>query len=171
MGKRIAPIKYEKAQKELIYQLEQTAETASAYFFDLAMAQRSMNWRKKIWPIQISVSHRRRKIQNCFHRQGRLLTLKLDRVNAQNSLQNAEIDLKRAMFALAAYLNLDKNTTIKLNLPDYPKEMFITIDDALMYAKENNPQYLESEQQILQSEQALEKTKIEAFFNAGLSAT
>ena len=88
-----------------------------------------------------------------------LLTLKLDRVNAQNSLQNAEIDLKRAMFALAAYLNLDKNTTIKLNLPDYPKEMFITIDDALMYAKENNPQYLESEQQILQSEQALEKQK------------
>ncbi len=37
--KRIAPVRYEKAQQELIYQLEQTAETATAYFFDLAMAQ------------------------------------------------------------------------------------------------------------------------------------
>ena len=37
--KKIAPVKYEKAQKELIHQLEETAEMATVYFFDLAMAQ------------------------------------------------------------------------------------------------------------------------------------
>jgi outer membrane protein TolC len=170
--KRIAPIKYEKAQKEFIYQLEQTAETASAYFFDLAMAQAEYELAKEnVANSDTLYRIGEEKFKIASIGRADLLTLKLDRVNAQNSLQNAEIDLKRAMFALAAYLNLDKNTTIKLNLPDYPKEMFITVDDALMYAKENNPQYLESEQQILQSEQALEKTKIEAFFNAGLSAS
>lgn len=44
--------------------------------------------------------------------QADLLTLKLDRVNAQNTLQNKASDLKRAMFSLASFLNLDKNTQI-----------------------------------------------------------
>ena len=140
--------------------MEQTAETASAYFFDLAMAQAEYELAKENLANSDTlyrIGEEKFKIASIDRAD--LLTLKLDRVNAQNSLQNAEIDLKRAMFALAAYLNLDKNTTIKLNLPDYPKEMFITVDDALMYAKDNNPQYLESKQQILQSEQTLEKTK------------
>ena len=35
--------------------------------------------------------------------QADLLTLKLDRVNAQNTLQNKASDLKRAMFSLASF--------------------------------------------------------------------
>ena len=51
-----------------------------------------------------------------------LLTLKLDAVNARNTLQNAEISLKRAMFSLASFLNFDKNTEIRLNLPAKMRE-------------------------------------------------
>lgn len=75
------------------------------------------------------------------------------------------------MFALAAYLNLKKDTHISLKLPDYPKEIIITEENALTLAKENNPRYLDSEQQILQSEQVVEKAKVESRFNAGLSAS
>ena len=56
------------------------------------------------------------------------------------------------MFALAAYLNLKKDTRISLKLPDYPKEIIIT-EEMSYIGKENNPRYLDSEQQILQSEQ------------------
>ena len=38
------------------------------------------------------------------------IILKLDAINARNTLQNADIALKRAMFSLASYLNFDKNT-------------------------------------------------------------
>jgi outer membrane protein TolC len=100
-----------------------------------------------------------------------LLTLKLDRVNAENSLQNAEIQLNRAMFALASYLNMDKNTHIRISLPDYPKNMDISVDEALVHAKENNPRYLESKQNILELSQALDRTKKESMFNVGLSAS
>ncbi len=99
--------------------------------------------------------------------QSELLTLKLDRVNAQNSLQNAELRLKRAMFALAAYLNLDKDTKITLQLPDYPKNVIVNVNDALMFAKENNPQYMEHKQRILESEQTLDRTRRESLFSAG----
>lgn len=170
--KKIAPVKYEKAQKELIHQLEQTAETATGYFFDLAMAQAEY----ELAVENLASSDTLYRIGEQRHRiasigQADLLTLRLDKVNAQNSLQNAEINLKRTMFALAAYLNLAKDTRITLKLPGYPREVIITEDEALILARENNPQYLDSEQQILQSEQTVEKAKIESWFNAGLSAS
>ncbi|RNC63782.1 TolC family protein [Proteiniphilum sp. X52] len=170
--KRIAPVKYEKAQKQLIHQLEQTAETATGYFFDLAMAQAEYELAMENLASSDTlyrIGEQKHKIASIG--QADLLTLKLDRVNAQNSLQNAEINLKRTMFALAAYLNLEKDTRITLKLPGYPSEVIITEDEALTLAKENNPQYLDSEQQILQSEQTVEKAKIESWFNAGLSAS
>ena len=170
--KKIEPLKFEKAQKELISELEQTAEHASIYFFDLAMAQADYELAKE----NVSNSEKLYDIGEEKHKiasigQADLLTLKLDRVNARNSLQNAEIRLKRAMFALAAFLNLDKNTKIKLELPGYPGDVDVIVDDALMYAKLNNPQYLESEQRILESQQILDKNKKESLFNAGLSAS
>lgn len=170
--KKIAPVKYEKAQKDLLYQLEQTAETATGYFFDLAMAQAEYELAKE----NLASSDTLYKIGVEKHKiasigQADLLTLKLDRVNAQNSLQNAEINLKRSTFALAAFLNIDKNRRIALKLPDYPNDMLVTVDEALFFARENNPGYLDSEQQVLQSEQSLERTKIESRFNAGVSAS
>jgi outer membrane protein TolC len=170
--KKIAPVKYEKAQKELIYQLEQTAETASDYFFDLAMAQAEYELAVENMASSDTlyrIGEERYKIASIG--QADLLTLRLDKVNAQNSLQNAEINLKRSMFALAAYLNLEKETRITLKLPDYPKDIIITEEEALRLARENNPRYLDSEQQILQSEQTVERAKIESRFNAGLSAS
>lgn len=170
--KKIEPLKFERAQKELIANLEETAETASAYFFDLAMAQAEHqlaqeNRRNSERLYQIG--EEKHKIASIG--QSELLTLKLDRVNAQNSLQNAELRLKRSMFALAAYLNIDKNTKIKLQLPDYPKEVFVRVDDALMYAKENNPQYLSSKQKIWESQQTLDRARRESMFSMGLNAS
>lgn len=170
--KKIEPLKFERAKKELISNLEATAETASGYFFDLAMAQAEYelareNRRNSERLYQIG--EEKHKIASIG--QSELLTLKLDRVNAQNSLQNAELRLKRAMFALAAYLNLDKDTKITLQLPDYPKDVFVNADDALRFAKENNPQYLEHRQRVLESEQTLDRTRRESLFSVGLSAS
>jgi outer membrane protein TolC len=170
--KKIAPLKFEKAQKELISNMEQTAVTASSYFFDLAMAQAEYELAKENLVNSerlFSIGEEKHKIASIG--QADLLTLKLDRVNASNALQNADIQLKRAMFALAAYLKMDKNTPITIHLPDYPKNMDISVEEALKQAKENNPQYLESKQNILQLQQALDRAKKESMFNMGISAS
>lgn len=82
-----------------------------------------------------------------------LLTLKLDVVNARNTLQNAESSLKRAMFSLASFLNLEKNTEIRLLLPSRPGELNIPVDAALDAARSNNPNFLGLRQDILEAEQ------------------
>ena len=170
--KKIAPVKYEKARKELLYQLEQTAETATGYFFELAMAQAEYDLALENLASSDTlyiIGVEKHKIASIG--QADLLTLKLDRVNARNSLQNAEINLKRSMFAMATYLNIDKSRTITLKLPDYPEDVLVAVDEALLFARENNPGYLDSEQQVLQSEQSLERAGIESRFNAGVSAS
>ena len=123
--RKIEPLKYERVKKEFLYNVEKVSETATSYFFSLAMAQAEYNLAKE----NLASTDTLYRIGQQRHRiaaisQADLLTLKLDRVNAQNTLQNKASDLKRAMFSLASFLNLDKNTQIELELPSRPGMLF-----------------------------------------------
>jgi outer membrane protein TolC len=104
--------------------------------------------------------------------QSDLLTLKLDVVNARNTLKNSEIALKRANSAFVSFLNFDKNKKVKLLLPSRPKNMQITVEEALSYARENNPDFLGYQQQLIEGEKEVDKTAKSALFdNASFSAS
>jgi outer membrane protein TolC len=170
--RKIEPVKYEKAKKELLYNLEQVSEEATGYFFDLAMAQTECEMAREnvaSTDTLYRTGERRHRIASIT--QADLLTLKLDAVNARNTLQNAEIDLKRAMFRLVSYLNFDKNTEVRLVLPGRPAHLTVAAEDALRHARENNPQFLALRQQILEAEQKTDRTRKEALFNASLMAS
>ncbi|CEN36797.1 TolC family protein [Capnocytophaga cynodegmi] len=170
--KRIEPIKYEAAQKELLYNLEQTAEEATSYFFNLAMAQAEHKLAKeKIQSADTLYSIGKERFEIAAIRQSDLMTLRLDRINAENALQTAEISVKRAMFALVSYLNLEKDTKILLDIPQKVKNITINPEEALSYAKKNNPNFLKQKIQILELQQTVDKTKREARFNMGVSAS
>ncbi|NDW11620.1 TolC family protein [Bacteroides sp. 214] len=170
--RKIEPLKFEKIKKEFIYNTEQVAESAISYFFKLATAQVEYNLAKD--EVASSDTLYRMGLQRhqiAAISQSNLLTLKLDHVNARNRLQNASISLKRAMFSLASFLNLDRNTEIELVLPQRPQDMMIPVDAALTYAKENNPTLLGLKQSIWEAERNVDKTKKESRFNASLSAS
>ena len=170
--KRIEPLKYEKAKKELLYNLETVNEQATNFFFNLAMAQVEYDMARDnvaTTDTLYRTGQERHKIAAIS--QADLLTLKLDAINARNTLQNADIALKRAMFSLASYLNFDKNTQIRLRLPSHPRNMELPVDQALMLARENNPKFLDLRQQILEAEQQVDKTKKETLFNASFNAS
>lgn len=170
--RKLEPLKYEKAKKELLYNIEAVSEQATTYFFALAMAQAEYDLAKDnvaSTDTLYRTGQQRHKIASIS--QADLLTLKLDAINARNTLQNAEITLKRAMFSLASYLNLDKNTRIILRLPGKPRPLDLSADRALALAKENNPDFLGLQQDILEAEQQVDKTQKEALFNASVSAS
>ena len=171
-ARKIEPLKYEKAKKELLYNMEQVSEEATGYFFDLALAQTEYEMARE----NVSSTDTLYRTGEQRHRiasitQADLLTLKLDAVNARNTLQNAEIDLKRAMFRLVSYLNFDKNTEVRLILPGRPGRLNVNADEALMHARENNPQFLALRQQIMEAEQQVDRTRKEAMFNASVLAS
>lgn len=170
--RKIEPLKYEKAKKELLYNHENISVEVTDQFFNLAMAQAEYDLARENVTSTDTLYRtglQRHKIASIS--QADLLTLKLDAVNAKNTLQNADIALKRAMFNLASYLNLDKNTEIQLRLPGRPRAMEISADEALALSRENNPGFLELRQQILEAEQEVDRTKKEALMNASFRAS
>lgn len=170
--RKIEPIKYEKAKKELIFNRENVSVEVTNHFFNLAMAQAEYDLALEnvsSTDTLYRTGMQRHKIASIS--QADLLTLKLDAINAKNTLKNAEIALHRAMFNLASYLNLEKDTKIRLRLPARPRMMEISADEALALARENNPGFLELRQQILEAEQEVDRTKKEALLNASLRAS
>jgi outer membrane protein TolC len=170
--RKIEPLKYEKVKKEFLFNIEQISEEATGYFFDLAMAQSEYDMavdNVASTDTLYRTGEQRHRIASITRAD--LLTLKLDAVNARNTLQNAEIALKRATFSLASYLNFDRQTAIRLDVPGRPREMLIAVDDALAQARENNPQFLDLQQQILEAEQTVDRTRKEARFNATIRAS
>ncbi len=170
--RRIEPLKYEKVKKEFIYNVEQIAEEATSYFFTLAMAQAEYNLAKEnvvSSDTLYRIGVQRHKIAAIS--QADLLTLRLDMVNARNTLQNKTSSLKRATFSLASFLKLDKNAVIELDLPSRPREMVIPVEEALIYGRVNNPKLLGLKQGVLEAEQTVDRTRKESRFNASLNAS
>ena len=170
--RKIEPLKFEKVKKEFIYNTELVSEEAVSYFFNLAMAQADYQLAKdnvESTDTLYNIGMQRHKIAAISRAD--LLTLQLDKVNAQNTLENAQIALKRAMFALVSFLNMDKDTQIEIELPGRPSAMEIPIDAALTMAKENNPNFLTQRQNVLVAEQTVDKARVESRFNASLNAS
>ena len=170
--RKIEPLKFEKVKKEFIYNTEVVSEEAVTYFFNLAMAQADYQLAKEnvaSTDTLYSIGLQRHKIAAISRAD--LLTLQLDKVNARNTLENAQIALKRAMFALASFLNMDKNTQIELDMPGRPLTMEIPVDEALAKAKLNNPEFLQQQQNVLEAERDVNRTRVESRFNASLNAS
>jgi hypothetical protein len=170
--KRIEPIKYEKVKREYIYNMETVSEEVVTYFFELALAQAQYKLAKENFAscdTLYQLGERRYKIAAIS--QADLLTLQLDKVNASNSLENAQISVKRATFALASYLGMDKNTEIEVTVPTKPTLMDISVDVALNNAKENNPTLMGHKQTILEAQRDVNKARAQYHFNASINAS
>lgn len=170
--KLIEPLKYEKKKKELTYNMEQISEEAIIYFFSLAQAQAEYGLAVKnlaSCDTLYKIGCDRHKIAAIS--KADLQTLKLDVINANNTLKNSEISLRRAMFQLASFLNMDKEQKLRIELPERPRLFTISASEALMYARENHPEFLTLKQNILESRQAVDRTKKESGINASLNAS
>jgi outer membrane protein TolC len=86
--------------------------------------------------------------------QADLLTLKLDALNAKNTLETVSLNLKRAMLSFLAFMDMPKDTELKLELPQYPARISVTPDQALRLSQENNPDYLQYQLNVLAAERA-----------------
>jgi Outer membrane protein len=170
--KKIEPLKYEKAKRKFLYSREEISGTTISYFFNLAMAQ--MEYDSAVENVASTdtlykIGNERYQIASIS--QADLLTLKLEAVNAKNTLKNAEISLSRAMFGFVSFLNMKNGTKLELELPERPKELVVSVDDAIWHTKENNPDYLSYQQELLEAEREVERTRKSSNFDASISAS
>lgn len=171
-SRRIEPMKYEKVKKQFLYNMETVSESAVNYFFALALAQVEFDLAEEnvaSADTLYAIGAERFKIAAIA--QTDLLTLQLDKVNARNSLQNAQISLKRAMSTLASFLGIESSADIQAELPSTPRHFEISTDEAVRYALEQNPTLLEQRQSVLEARQSVDKTRVESRLNVSLNAS
>ena len=170
--KKIEPLKYENAKRKLVYQTEEISETCIQYFFNLASAQvehtRAIeNLASSDTLYQIGM----KRFEIAAISKAELLTLKLDALNAKNSLRNAQTSLSKGMSAMVTFLNLEKGTEIKLLLPEKLSALQISADIALQHSIANNPTYMENRTVLLDAEKLVDQTSKQLLFDASVYAS
>jgi outer membrane protein TolC len=169
--KKIEPLKYETARRQLAYDMEGISAQTTTYFFALALAQTNYDVARQNLASADTlyrIGQERQKIVGISRAD--LQTLQLDAINARNSLKNAEISLQQAMHTLASYLGYDRQTQLRVVLPSRPPRMTLSADEALQAARANNPTLLDLHRQVLTAEENVDKTLKQSRFNASVNA-
>jgi outer membrane protein TolC len=168
--KKIEPVKFEKAKRQLVESIEEVSVNAIDYFFQLAAAQ--INYQiaekqKSNADTLLNLGLKRFELASISRED--LYMLQLDQVNADNNLERIGSQLKRAQMNLNSYLRLDATTIIKVILPENIPNLQINPLESLEHAKANNPKIFELKEQIIQSESDVERTLRQSRFNANLN--
>ncbi|MCM1140167.1 MAG: TolC family protein [Muribaculum sp.] len=170
--KKIEPMKYEKVKKEFIYNMESVSEEVVTYYFDLALAQSDYLLAKESLAscdTLYTIGERRFKIAAISDAD--LLVLHLDKLNAENALENAQTAVKRARSVLASYIGLATEQELAVTLPEAPSAFDIPLEKALRYARANSPSILSLRQSVVEARREMSRCVAESRFDASIDAS
>lgn len=170
--KKIEPLRYKEAQKEYIYQLENIAEQAINFFYNLATAQLNVEISKTNFHNNDTLY----KIAQGRYNMGtiaenELLQLELAYLTSKSALAQSKINLEISMFQLRSFLGFNELVKIKLDTEKQVPNLEIPLDKAFARAQENSGELLAFQRQLYEAERDVVQARAENRFNANLYAT
>jgi outer membrane protein TolC len=168
---KIEPLKFEKAKKEFIQDVEELKVKSTARFFGLINAQiqkgiAEMNYANDDTLYKISNG----RFQVGTVTQDELLERELRLLNSEQQLNLAVLEEQRAQAMLNSFLGLPKETEIECIIPSDIPELMIDPQLAVTEALKNNPEMLNHEQQKLEQDENVALAKSERGLNTTLFA-
>lgn len=170
--KKIEPLKYKEAQQRYIYAMENVAQRAVSYYFDLALAQQNL----EVARLNYSNADTLYKIAKGRYQIGtiaenELMQMELSFLNAGSDLNSAQVDLEYRKFRLRSYLGFNEKVDVKLLLSKEIPQVDVKIETAMDYALANNPDIVNYELQLLEAERDVAQAKSEKGLQASLYAS
>lgn len=170
--RKIEPKKYEEAKKQYLTSMEDVNLKSCRLFFDMALTQ--MN----VYTSKLNVANNDTLYQIANGRfelgmidQGDLMQMELNFLNSTDNLTKNILDLEVKKARLRTFLGYNESVDFQvLTSKDVPT-FEIDVALAMNYARDNNPQMLSMERQILEAEQNYAREKADARFNADLVAS
>jgi outer membrane protein TolC len=168
---KIEPLKFEKAKKEFIQDVEDLRIKSTLQFFELITAQiqkgiAKTNYANADTLYKIGMG----RFQVGTVTQDELLKLELSLLNAEQALSMAQLEEKRAQASLNSFLGFEKNVEFECIVPSEIPELQINPDVALSQAILNNPEMINHQQLKLQQDQNVKRIKSETGLNTSLFA-
>jgi outer membrane protein TolC len=170
--RRIEPLRYEESIKQYNEDLEIVAFRASDLFFNLLLAQ-----------ISLQIAQINQLNNDTIYRiaQGRyglgkiaeneLLQLELNLINSQQQARQANLDLESATLALNTFIGNPENQSVVLVAPEEIPDFVILEEMAIAEAKANRQQYLAFKRQMVEAERDVAQAKAQSGLNGTLFAT
>jgi outer membrane protein TolC len=168
-AKRLEPMKYEKAKRRYMEDLEQVSITTNANFFNLLLAQ-----------VEVSIAEKNLRNYDTLFRiaQGRyqlgkiaeneLLQLELNYLRAQSSVDNARLSYENMLFRLKSYLRLQDSRRIVLVPPVETVHFDVAAGKAVAEAKKNTAASLEFQERLISAESQVNQARMNGRFDADL---
>lgn len=164
--KKIEPLKFKLAKKELVYNLEDIAITVTSLFFDLALAKcdyeqskRSLEICKKLYNEGII------KRKHSAVTDTELLSLEIAVLDAKNACTLSENAKRKAVLSLSSFLKISLDNNFDIVIPDSIPIGLILKDMALSLTRSNHPVYYEQKKKILEVQKDVDKARKERFGN------
>lgn len=158
--KKTEPLEFEQAKKDYIQEREEIAEDAVGAFFDLLLAQMSLDIEKtKYANADTLYQNGLKRYKKDSISQEDLYSLRLSKINAENSLKQTRNWVKRAENDLISFLRLEEDVSIELTAPDELPQLDIDPSLALQKVHKNNPQIIEHELDRIDAERDVVRAK------------
>ncbi len=170
--RQIEPLKYAEAKKKYLTSMEDVNLKASSLFFDMAMTQMDV----RTSTINVANNDTLYQIANGRFElgmidQGDLMQMELNLLNATDNLTKNILQLGVKKARLRTFLGYNDNIDFKLVTSKEVPKIVVDVDRAMEYARENNPDMLSMERQLLEADQSFARAKADARFNADLVAS
>jgi outer membrane protein TolC len=167
--KQIEPLKYEKAKRKYLEDMEQVAISATNRFFNLLLAQidqeialKNLNHYDTLYKIAQGRYNLGKIAEN------ELLQLELNYLNADATLDQADLDYENRLFQLKSYLRLKDDSRIEL-IPAVETPFFtISSAEAIVQARKNTSTALDFDERLLTAESQVRQAKMDGRFDADL---
>lgn len=168
---KIEPIKFDKAKKTFIQDIEDLRIKSTYQFFQLITAQIQKGIAETNYANADTIYNiGKGRFQVGTITQDELLNLELRLLNTEQALSMAQLEEKRAQASLNSFLGMEKNVEIECIVPSEIPALQIDPDIALTQALENNPEMINHQQRMLQQDQNVKRVKAETGLNTSVFA-
>jgi outer membrane protein len=168
-ARKIEPLKYEKAKRQYLEDLEQVSITTINHFFNLLLAQ-----------IEVVIAEKNLhnydtlyKIAKGRYQLGKiaendLLQLELNYLRAKASVDNASLNYENMLFRLKSYLRIKNAEAIQLLPPAETRHDMISAAKALDEARKNTSTSIDFQERLITAESDVRRAKMDGRFDADL---
>lgn len=170
--KKIEPLRFEESQKKYVQDLEAIAGRATNLFFDLLLAQVSLDIARKNLHNNDTIYKIAEGRYNLGKvSEGELLQLELTLMRARQQVARAQLELQTNSLRLKSYIGINSGDSIALIAPAEIPAFGVDEAIALQEASANRQEAIAFRRQQLEAERNLSQARRSGGLNADLTAT
>ncbi|MDR1897465.1 MAG: TolC family protein [Prevotellaceae bacterium] len=167
--KKIEPLRYEEAKRRYLRAMENVSLTAIRYFFNLAEAQQRVatsEFNKTNTDSLYKMARGRYNIGTIGENE--MLQSELNYMNSSATLNDAMLNLAASKNRLRSYLGFNESVDISIVIPEEAPNIVLDVEKIMAMAKENNPDILGYERQLIEAQRNVASAKASRGFSADL---